>query len=151
MQEIKKLLNDAKLRIDTADHLTFVTYPQVREVKMLYGITEHLNNAVNSLISAVVKYEMMYKRLPFIKNKELELFKNKCATKYGLNYNDLRVIDEIINIVKFRKNAPVEFVRKDKFVICTENYKMKVINLHMVKDYLQMIKRFSNNVSRVIK
>jgi hypothetical protein len=154
MEKVKQLLLKAKEKINTADHLIYVTYPQVKEVRMLYGITENLALAIKTIVQGVVEYEKMYKRLPYTPSNfaiEFEMFKTKCAKRYRFTDDEIEIVRQINSIVEMRKKSPMEFVRRDKFIICTENYKMKIVNLPMVKQYLNVAKSLFNKTIRMIK
>jgi hypothetical protein len=154
MEKLRRLLGEAKYKLNTADHLIYVTYPQVNEVKMLYAITENLDKVVKNVMKSVVYYERLYKRVPLVPSdfrSEFEVFKTKCAKRYGFDVRILNLIEELNRIVELKKRSPMEFVRRDKFVLCTESYKMKVINLQKVKEYLQLSKAFYGRASRMIK
>lgn len=147
-------MGEARDKLNTADHLIFVTYPAVNEVKMLYVIVDGISTAVKKAMIAVVRYDRLYKRVPLVPGdfrSEFAIFRDKCSVRYGLDRKYVALIAELHRVVEAKKRSPMEFVRKDKFVICTEDYKMKVLNLAKVKEYLQISKSFVNEVSRIIK
>ncbi|MFH1328750.1 MAG: hypothetical protein ABIH76_07935 [Candidatus Bathyarchaeota archaeon] len=154
MEKLRKLLGEARDKLNTADHLTYVTYPAIDDVKMLYAITEGLFVAARNAMKAIVQYDRMYKRVPLVPGdfrSEFEIFKSRCAVRYGIDRIYVELIEELNRVVELRKTSPMEFVRRDKLVICTENYKMKVINLAKVKDYLKLSKGLVGHASRIIK
>ena len=154
METLRRLLVEARDKLNTADHLTYVTYPQIKEVKMLYAIMEDLNKVSNNVVKAIIQYERMYKRIPLVPNdfrSQFEVFRSKCANRYGFDTRIVEMVEDLNRIVELKRRSPMEFVRNDKFVLCTETYKMKVINLQKVKDYLQMSKIFVGRTSRILK
>jgi hypothetical protein len=48
------------------------------------------------------------------------------------------------------RTSPVEFRRKDKYVICGDNYKMKVIGIEDIKEYIRTIKEFMNLTDNIL-
>jgi len=60
-------------------------------------------------------------------------------------------MDDLKKIIDYRSKSPVEFIRKDKIVICSDNYKMRTINYDKIKEYLNKSKPFFTRLNRVFK
>jgi len=154
MENVKQLLREAKDKVNTADHLAYVSYPEIADSKMLFAITDGLATAVTKAMEAVLAYERMFKRIPLAPKdfgSEFELFKDKCVPSYGMDKKYVTLIDELNKIVELKKHTPLEFSRKDKIVLCTESYRMKEVDLKKVKEYLQLSKEFVDQVSGLLK
>lgn len=154
MEKLKALVKEANDALKRADHLTYITYPQVKEIKLLYAIAENLYNALAKGMKAVLHYERLYKRIPVIPGNfdyELELFKTKCMDKYYIPRSSVLLIQDLKNLIETKKKGPIEFIRQDKFVICSEDYEMKVLNLQKVKAYLADTKVFIERVNRTAR
>ena len=52
------------------------------------------------------------------------------------------MLKEIKDIIVQHRRSPVEFVRKDRFVICSDNYRIKTISIDQIKDYIAKAKNF---------
>ena len=149
MQEIFNSLKTSKQAFAKADHLVYMTYPAVKEVKLLYTAVEALNTALLHSLDSLLRYERLYKRisnLPKDLNSKLLIYKEYCVHKYEFDPNISLLIREIAKIVKARKDAPIEFVRKNKFVICSDDYRMKVIDEKTIKKYLSLTRPFIGKV-----
>ena len=48
------------------------------------------------------------------------------------------------------KNSPVEFSRKDRFIICSSDYRTKSISLKEIKEYLLRSKSFIKDVETIV-
>jgi hypothetical protein len=154
MERLRQLVGEANLKLKKADHLTYMTYPLVNEIKLLYTITENIHDAVISAMEAVLHYDRLYKRIDPRKGDfeyELELFKDSCAMRYNIDRSFMVLIKDLKRIVEAKRKSPMEFVRKDKFVICTENYKMQVLNIQKVKDFLSTAKRFVGSTNKAVR
>ena len=63
MQNIAKTIEDANKLFKTADHLTYVTYPLLKDNKLIITIIENLSEATTKAMDAVLYYEKYYKRI----------------------------------------------------------------------------------------
>lgn len=153
MEELKQLIAEANREFRKADHLAYVTYPMVRETKLLYVIAEVLYNSLAKGIEAMLAYERLYKRIPLVPGSieaELELFKN-VAARYGFNRNIVLMLLDLKALMNAKREWPVEFVRNDKFVICDEDYSMKVLDIQKVKNYIMDGKEFMARMNHVLR
>lgn len=155
MEKVRLLIGEAGRNIHIADHLLYVTYPVIKETKMLYSITEKIANASKKLMQAILYYERMYKRVNPQKGNfryELEVFRRKCAQRYNLDESYIQMIDETNNVVMSKKESPMTFVRRDKYVICDKSYsKTNALTLKKVQGYLQISKQLINKARQITK
>jgi hypothetical protein len=152
MDEVRQLLNKANQYFQTADHLCHVTYPLVNDPKLLMIITENLFKAIEHGLSALLYNESMYNRItsyPEDFTGKLDVFRLNCAERYGFSSESSVLIREVRDLVLDRKEAPVEFSRRDKFIIASENYKLKALGLSTVKRYITQTKTFMERLNEV--
>lgn len=137
----------------TADHLVYVTMPVVRDNKLFMTVLDNMHMALVSGMNAVLEYERLYKRImPLADNFEsrFEVFKRMMG-RYGFINEEAVTIWELKRFIEERKEAPVEFTRSGKFVICSDNYRMKTISIEEIKKYLSITKNFLLKINRVVK
>lgn len=153
MEKLKQLVAESNAQFRKADHLAYVTYPVVRETKLLYAIAEVIYDSLDKGVKAVLEYERMYKRIPLVPGTfetELEIFKD-VAEKYGFDRNIVLLLLDLRRLVKAKKDSPVEFVRKDKFVICDEDYTMNVLDINKVKAYVMDTRAFMDKMNHRVR
>ncbi|MFA5887788.1 MAG: hypothetical protein WC852_03700 [Candidatus Nanoarchaeia archaeon] len=153
MDKLKQLITEANTELKKADHLAYVTYPMIRESKLLYAIAEVLYNSLYKGVEAVLAYERLYKRIPLVPGTfetEIELFKD-VSTRYGFSRSIVLLLLDLRRLVKAKKESPVEFVRKDKFVICDDDYNMSVLDINKIKAYVMDSKEFMEKLNHVMK
>jgi len=153
MEKFQELREKAKQRLKIADHMLIMTYPLVKDAKLLLAVTENLFLSFTNAMSALLYYERIFKRVPpFTDNFEakFKLFKEKCMDRYKINPEILKTMREIKEIIYEHKKSPVEFVRKDRFVICSENYRMKTITIEQLKKYISKAKEFVSQIERIL-
>ncbi len=150
----QELLFEANKAFKNADHLIYVTYPLVNDVKLIVTIVDNLNKALLSGMDALLQYEYLYKRISFLPrdfNDKIEVFKTYCIPKYSIDRESLLLVSDIKKLVEHRKNSPIEFVRSGKFVMCTSDYKMRVLNYDKVKNFVIQGKGFINKLNGILK
>lgn len=153
MEKIKQLIAESNAQFRKADHLAYVTYPMVRETKLLYAIAEVIYDSLEKGVRAVLEYERMYKRIPLVPGEletELEIFKD-VAAKYGFNRNIVLLLMDLRRLVNAKKKSPVEFVRRDKFVICDDDYTMNVLDINKIKAYVMDSREFIEKLNHVMR
>lgn len=153
MEEHQKLIQEANRFLTVADHLAYMTYPLVKENRMLIAIMQNLDSALMHTMEAILQYDRLYKRIPPIPDNfdlKLDTFKNKCVNRYSLPRESIQLIKDIRLLIREHEKSPMEFSRKDKFVICSKEYRMKTLNIHKVKDYIMKSKPFMQSATRVL-
>lgn len=153
MEKFQELRESAKERIKIADHILTMTYPLVKDPKLLLVVLENVFLALTKALSSLLYYERVFKRIPpFHDNfvSKFQLFKERCVRRYKIDKEYLTVIKEVKDIILFHKNSPVEFVKNDRFVICSEDYQLKTISYEQVKDYIKKAKLFIELISQIL-
>ncbi len=153
MELYQQLLEDANKSFKTADHLTHVTFPLIKDIKLIITITENLDKTLTNALNALLQYEFLYKRIygvPRDFNEKVEIFKSHCIPKYNIARGTLLLISEIKNLVEHRKNSPVEFVKSGKLVMCTNDYKMRILNYDKVKNYALQTKDLISKLNVIL-
>jgi len=154
MEDIKSLVKEANTLVNTADHLTYITYPTVKDNKLMISIIEDLYKALVKGVNAVLQYERMYKRIsPYSDNfdAKLEVFKSKCATRYNIDRQLIILINDLKQIMEHREKSFMEFSKKDKFIMSAEDYRTRSISIEKLKEYLSKSKIFIEKVNDIVK
>lgn len=145
MEKFQELRDIAKKRMNLADHMLNVTYPFVKDVKVLMTVVENIFLAMTNSMSSVLYYERLFKRVPLFPDNfesKFSLFKDKCVKKYNISPEYVVLLREIKDIIMHHRKSPVEFSRKDRFVICNGSYKMKTVGVEQLKGYVENAKAF---------
>ena len=154
MQEIVDKLKDANRLMNSADHLAYVTYPLIKDNKLIITIAENLNSALLNLMEALLMYERAYKRIPpYPENFDmrLQIFKEKIANRYNIDRSYIVLIEDLKKLVYERKKSTMEFIRHDKYVLFNKNMSIKSITLEKVKKYLNESKPLFLKVNTLLK
>jgi len=153
MEDFQVARDKAKKHIQIADHMLTQTYPLVGDPKLLLAVINNLFLACSHSISAILHYERIFKRIPpFVDNFEnkFSIFKARCLRRYSLDPEYVRLVQEIRSLIDERSSAPVEFARRDKFIICSENYRMRTITAESLRKHLEKAKLFVDDMTGMV-
>ena len=142
MEKFQENIQQAIKNLQIADHMTYVTYPLVNEKRLLLKIFDEIYKSMINCINAILNYEYLYKRIRLYKenNDNLQTFMTKCAKNYGLTNEQIKKIKEIIELNKQHKQSAMEFVKRERIVILSDNLRTQTIDLQKIKEYLLLAK-----------
>ena len=142
-------LQSASKALQTADHMVYITFPLIKENRLLIKILSEIYSAVLTLVNIILQYDSSYKRIILTENasENFRVFREKCSPRFGISSAELEKIVEIFRLMKEHKASPMEFVRRDKLVIMSDNLKTDTLTLDRLKDYLLVSKGLLQKVS----
>ncbi len=135
------------------DHMTYVTYPLLKDKHLIFKMLNEIYTSLLGIINALLQYEYYYKRISLSQDSKtnFQIFKDKCAFRYGISEQEVAKIIEIFNLVEKHKNSPFEFVKKDKIVIMGENLQTATITIEKIKEYLFLSKIILKKVESKVR
>ena len=152
MEKFQELREVAKKKLQLADHILTMTYPIVNDGRLLVAVAENLFLALTNTMGSVLYYERLFKRIPPFQDNfssKFNIFK-EYAGKKDIDAEYLRLIQDMKDIIVKHKKSPVEFTRKDQFVICNGSYKIHTISVNELKDYVAKAKSFLSHTESII-
>jgi len=150
MQELpEKYKENVKKAIDNiriADHMLYVTYPVIKDKRLLIKTLEQVYDSIICIINSILQYDHIFKRVKLTNDARdnFEIFLNKCTKRYNITEEEISSILELITLVEKHKKSPVEFIRRDKIVIMEESLKTTTIDSESLKKYLVLAKNMVN-------
>ena len=137
-EKFYEYLEKASRILQTADHIAYVTYSLIKDKRLLFKILDELNESFINIINAILQYEYLYKRIQLSKDNKLnlEIFKQKCAHRYNIQPEQTTKIFELFSLYQKHKESPMEFARKDKIVIMSDNLRTETLTIEKLKDFL---------------
>jgi hypothetical protein len=153
MEKYIENLNKAKAMLSVADHMLYMTYPLVKEKRLLLKILNEIYLVVLNIINAILQYEYIYKRINLYQTAQenFAVFKNKCAQRYGINPEQVQQIARIFELAEKHKTSPFEFVRDNKIVIMTNALKTDIITVETMKEFIILSKDLLRKAESIIK
>ena len=112
-------------------------------------ILNELHISVISLIKAMLKYEVDNRRVRLYPDSVLNFktFKEKISDKY-LTKEELKNM-MIMQLEKQHKDSPMEFVKKDTFVIIIKD-RYKTLTIEKVREIVSRLRGSLNKVSEML-
>ena len=68
MEKFLEGLQKAEKTIQEADHIVYVTFPLIKDKRLLLKVLQEIKNAVIICINSVLQYEYLYKRIRIYKD-----------------------------------------------------------------------------------
>ena len=139
--------------VKVADHMLTMTYPLLKDPKLLIAVLENLFMATTNAMASILYYERLFKRVPPFHDtfeSKYNLFKQKIVPVYQVDLKWVRFIAELKELVQDHKESTTEFPRKGKFVMADNNYRIKTLGEEDLKYYLQLTKDFVNHVLQLV-
>ena len=153
MEHFHFLLDEAKKKHHVADHMLTQTYPLLKDPKLLLSVVSNLSAASINAMLAVLEYERLYKRVPpYSENFEQKyfLFRDTIAKKYNIPLDGVLLIKDLKSMLEEHKKSPVEFSRKDQYVICSSSYRMRTVDVPKMKSYINAINLLIDKCSKIV-
>jgi len=127
-------LENAKKNLQRADSMIYFTFPVIKENRFLIKILEEFYNSTISFVKSIVQFEYVNKRAHVYSDarSNLETFE-KCAPRYNLTQEQLKMIKNTFYLIEKHKKSAMEFTRKDKYVILSENLGTDFVTVETLK------------------
>jgi hypothetical protein len=142
MEKFIEYLEEANKITKTADHMLYVTFPLVKDKKILIKILKELKKATAYCINSILQYEYLLRRISLYKDPQMNFrtFLIKCAPLYKLSKQEVQEIQEIFLLIKNHEQSAMEFTRGEKLVIITEN-ETKTLEIKQIKKFINLNKK----------
>ena len=148
------LANEATKAFKIADHLTYVTFPLLNDQKLFATIAEKLKEALDKGMRAVLEFDYLYKRIQFVPTEfqnRISLLRQYASKRYSFSPEIFTTMQDIEEIVARRRESPIEFIRRDRLVIASADYRLKTVTLEKIKQYVQSTKTFISKVNEIMQ
>lgn len=153
MEHFQELRKQARDHILKADHMLIMTYPLLNEPKILVSVTNNLLKAIDYAMTSVLEYERLFKRIPSFAEDNFDskffVFRDKIMKRYSLNPEHIKLIINLKELVKAHSTSTMEFSRKGKFIICSDDYELRTLTSSDLKKYMTKAKVFIDDMYRL--
>ncbi|MBU0980463.1 MAG: hypothetical protein KJ709_06655 [Nanoarchaeota archaeon] len=153
MEDFQRYRDEAEKALFIADHMLTVTYPLVQDTKILLSVLLNIHKGLKLAVMSILSHELIFKRIPAYPQdfgSQLELFEARATRRYDITPEYIQLIRKINDVVEMHKTSPMEFTRKDKFVICSDNYRLSSISKDQLKDHLSKAKLFIGEMKHIV-
>ena len=153
MEKFLENILEAEKNLRTIDHIIYVTFPLIKDKRLLLKVIQEIKDVVTNCITSILQYEYLYKRISLYRDsrENLKTFTEKCAQRYNIGKDEIRLILELFKFVENHKKSPFEFVKDEKIVILSENSKPTTMTLEKTKEFLITAKDILKKTKEGIK
>jgi hypothetical protein len=139
----KPLLIQSEKQLVLADHLLTMTYPLVKDPKLLVGVIQSLHRSYDLLIQNVLHQTSIQQKILRTKTfaNRFAQFKIILKNNKNINEKELQSIQTIHDLLEEHNKSPVEFSRGQKFVICSDDYSFETLTPEKLKIHLHHAKK----------
>lgn len=152
MERFLELRDKARQTLFKADHMLTMTYPMLQEPKILVSVANNTLRAIEDAITAILEYEKTFKQIPSYTDtfeQKFIIFKNQIIPRYGLDKDYAKITQDLREITAAHNKSPMEFARKDKFVICSDTYEIRTLTKEDLKRIINKAKVFIEETQRI--
>ncbi len=153
IERYQELLQTARKQIELADHMLYVTYPLVQEMRFLLAIANHVTIAARSAMQAILEFELLYKRLEQYNKtflSEVDIFQKKIIPRYSLDIKYCKLLQKLMEVQKYDAEAIIKFKKGDRYILTNAEYSMSAIDVESVKRYSNLTKKFVSEIAGAI-
>jgi hypothetical protein len=154
LEQFQEFRDKAKQNIKIADHMLGVTYPLVKDPKLLLAIMENIFLAYSNSVSAILYHQRLFKKIPPFQDSfesKFNMFKERIVLKHNIDKGHIQDIQDIKEVITEHKKSPIEFARKDRFVICSDHYRMRTIGTNEIQNYINKAKLFIQLMDNIVR
>lgn len=142
MQKFIEKLDEAEKNLRAVDHMAYVTFPLIKDKRLLLKVILEVKSVVSSCINVILKREYVYKRIQLFHDTDenFRTFADRVALKYGIEASELRGIRELFDFAERHRRSSMEFMKGESLVILSENMIPTTVNLEKAKQFLNLAK-----------
>ena len=138
---------------DAAFHLLNVTFPLVKDPKLLMGVINNISTSLEYCMDTILAYERRLRLVPNCSDtfqSKFNLFRYKCVRRNGIPQELVNLMIDLRELIDLHRKSPMEFQRGNRYVLATRDYKLKVLSIKDIKNYVEMNKQFLNILNKTI-
>lgn len=142
MEKFFENLREAEKITRTADHLIYVSFPLIKDKRILFILISELKKAVANCINAILQYDYLYQRISLYQDTKInfETFRNKSSKRFDITEQEINLIIKLFDIEQYHKKSSMEFAKDNKVVMLSDDMRQKIITLDEIKQFLQLTK-----------
>ena len=151
-QEVLTAREKAIQQYESARHLLQITFPLVKDPKLLLGVVHNVSASLEYSMNAILAYERILRLVPIYGStfqSKFNVFRLKSIRRNNIPQETIQLITELRKILDLHKKSPIEFQRGNRFVICNKDYQLKVISIKEIQKYLEQTKEMLQIMQKI--
>ena len=152
MEKFLENLQEAEKIIRTADHMVYVSFPLIKDKRILLLLLSELKKAIINCINVILQYDYLYKRISLYSDAKnnFETFKNKSSKRFNITKQEIELMIRLFELEQSHKKSPMEFTKDNKVIILSDDLSQKIITLEEIKKFLQLSKDILKKTKTII-
>ena len=152
MEKFLENLQEAEKIIRTADHMVYVSFPLIKDKRILLLLLSELKKAIINCINVILQYDYLYKRISLYSDAKsnFEIFKNKSSKRFNITKQEIELMIRLFELEQSHKKSPMEFTKDNKVIILSDDLSQKIITLEEIKKFLQLSKDILKKTKTII-
>ncbi|MCX6746961.1 MAG: hypothetical protein NTU63_02380 [Candidatus Pacearchaeota archaeon] len=153
MEKFLENLQEAEKTIRIVDHIVYVTFPLVKDKKILIKMLLETKKAIANCINSALQYEYLYKRISLSKDPKInfDTFIKKCSLRFGITREETILIVHLFDLVKKHEESTMEFIKNGKIIILSDDLNPEIITLEKTKEFLNLAKQILRKTMKKIR
>lgn len=153
MEKYQENLQNALKSIKIADHILYITYPIIKDKRLLLKSLDSIYDAIVDMINSFLQYDYIWKKIKLTGDSKdnFEIFINRSSKNHNISKEEIDELQDFFSLVESHKKAPMEFKRRDKIVIMNSNLHTTTIDSEKIKKYLSLARRLFEKARFMIK
>lgn len=149
-----ELRNKAIQQYDAAFHLLNVTFPLIKDPKLMTGIINNIFSSLEYTMEAILAYERQLQLVPhYLDNfqSKFNLFRYKSVKRNKIPLNLILLIMDMKELVELHQKCPMKFQRGNRYVLASHDYELKVLSISEIREYIAQNKEFLRIMDTILK
>jgi hypothetical protein len=140
MEKHLESLKNAIVKLRIADHIIYTTYPLIKDKRLLLKALDSIYESLIYIINSILQYDYLNKKITLSQDpkENFETFLTKSAKNYAIPTQEIREIVEFVRMVENHKKSPMEFVRREKVIILSDNLRTDSLDMIKMRNYLNL-------------
>lgn len=142
MEKFLEYLEESEKIVRAVDHMTYVTFPLIKEKKLLIKIIVELKKAIIYCINSILQYEHIQNKIKLQKDTKsnFQIFLHQSSKRFDISREEIEKIIEVLEIVESHNQSSMEFVKENKIIFLSENMQQSTLTLEKIKNFIITIK-----------
>ena len=156
MEKFIEYIRTAEEKIQNTDHMIYVTFPLIKDKRLLLKILSEINLIILNLLNAILQYEYILKKIKLSKDARinLKIFIEQCAPHYKISDAEIKLILEVLELGEKHKKSPFEFIKEEKVVILSENLNPSIVTIEKAKEFIllcrSLLKKTREKIYKIV-
>ena len=147
-------LEKAEKHYSSANHLLNTTLPAIKDPKLLLGVVENIFLCLESAIDALLFHDrelLLISPPPKSFEGKLAVFQTRTAPRNKIDSSFVDLAVTMKELMELHKKTPIEFRRKDAFIITGKDYRLRPLTAPLLAQQLEKTKQFLEYTKVIIE